>query len=120
MVLPTLNEIDSMPQINSNHEQSLKLPNIAHINCVAESIASGVANSSLAKEWIVYSVELSESIGRLVECKKRIVERTLYVDPSNIQIMEYKFFQFVHSLTLFSPFVQLLCNRSADYSQSVD
>lgn len=89
MILPTLGEIDHMPKINLNHHHFGGIANIEHITCVIEAIGSGISNNSLATEWISYSIELSESISRIVECKQRPVKRYLYVNPFKLQLIKF-------------------------------
>lgn len=80
--LPALREIDLMPEIEFNRIQFKKFINIEHIKCVIKAIASGIVNSELAKEWIVYNVELTENIAKMVLCRNLVAtKRNLYVDP---------------------------------------
>lgn len=54
--------------------------NIKHIKCVAVAIGTAVADSDLAIEWIGYSLELKNSIARMVACgKHNSVQQKVYV-----------------------------------------
>lgn len=88
-----------MPEIEFNRIQFKKFINIEHIKCVIKAIASGIANSELAKEWIIYNVELTEDIGKMILCQKlAVTKRNLYVDSSKLNNSQWRknVIRFVH------------------------
>lgn len=72
---PTLEGLDQLPEVDFNRIQFRKFFNIQHIKCIVTAIASGVKDSDLAKEWIVYNIELVETIERMIICGKLTVTK---------------------------------------------
>lgn len=113
--LPQLDELDlgngKAPKFNFN-----KHINIEHLKCVVTAIAIAVGDNQDALDWIRYQYELTQSISKLISCKRYIgAEQSVYVSIKTLYNDEFIIFTmqttddnhiyeiFLNELNIFAP-----------------